>query len=156
MYPVFIFIQSYPQYVKKAELETYLQKQAKGARLGIILGAIFYILTQTILNFLVTPRLTSLYSSLNLTQPAHFSYLFVASAVLDLVVIAVAAMTDFLDPKKVNELKQSKEDLITIKGSLVNKKWLLFILGTAAAFLFTVVLNIIFPIYSLTNSVPTQ
>lgn len=151
--PIIVPMQSFPQYIKKVDLETYIQKQAKGAKLQVIFAISGLLLLQVIVGLLVMPKMYGLYTTLNKVPPDYLPFVVITSVIVGLTLILISAMSNFLDSSKVEKIKQDKEDLITINSSLVNKKLLFFFWGYAIIFLLTMALAIILPITGLTSSV---
>lgn len=150
--PIMIPIQTYPQYVKREDLDSYIEKYKKRAKIGmisVVLGGLF---VEALIGFLVMPKLFGLYTTVNQTAPAYSVPLMFVSAGLGLVLLTVAAMSNPLDMNKVEQAKQDKNEMVTIKNPLMNSKlaWLFY--GYIVIAVLTVIVTTILPIYGLTSS----
>lgn len=119
-----IFIPFYPQYIKKIELEFYLQKQTKQAKVLYSVIIAGFIVLQIIMTLLIMPKVLSLYTTLNQTPQTYLPYIIIASILAGLALIAIIVSSNPLDTMAVEKLRQDKEDLITINSSFANKTFL--------------------------------
>lgn len=154
--PILIPVQSFPQYVKKVDVDTYLNNQAKRGKVGSIVVVVASIVLQAVMGFLVMPRMLGLYKTMNQTSPAHTQPLLLGSVILGLILLVVAAVSNPLDEGKVQKIKQSNEDLITINSHLMNSKLLWLFGGYALISVLALIVAIILPIYALTSSLETK
>ncbi len=150
---IVIPIQSYPQAIKKVDLEEYIKKQAKGSSMGAMFGLIGLIIVQLIMLLFMMPRLLSLYETFGQSMPTYLPLAILASIAIGLVLIVVSVLLNPLDDAKVAQLKQQNDDLISVKGPIVNKNMLWLYWGYALIFFLAMGLVIILPIYSLSSSV---
>lgn len=154
--PIMIPIQSYPQYVKRADLDSFLQKYTKRARVGFIVVIVAGLFFQAVMGFLIMPKMLGLYSTINQPPPSYAVPLLLISVALGLVFLTVAVMSNPLDTGKVEKVRQDKEEMVTINGSLVSTKLAFLFWGYIAVFVLVIILTMILPIAALTSSLGTK
>ena len=136
---IIIPIQAYPQYVKKAELDSFLQRQTKGIRTSISVGFVGLILAQILV--------PSIFIGAQIKFAMQMPIL-ITSLLLGLGGIIYTLTTNTLDSERVNNLKKDNSDLITINGPLINKKLQWFFIAYLVISSLAIVTAVILPVYN--------
>ena len=157
MFPTMLLIptQLFPQYIKKADLDSYLQKHAKHVRFGFIFAASVCIFAVMYVVFGVVPGMYALYKTSNQTPSVVLSYLpfiVVVYVIIGLIFMVFVATSQPLNELEVQKLKQDKEEMVKISNSLVNNRLRIsFVIYTG---LFAVLIGgLLLSIYNLASSI---
>lgn len=150
--PFIIPIQSYPQYIKKEDLDWFINRAHKGARLINILLPAMVIFVQVIMAFFVLPKLGDVYASANRTAPSYSLYIVIVSIAIGLALIIYNFQANPLDEGAVEKLRQDKSDMISVKGPVIDRKLQLITVAYLIIGALALVASIILPIYNLTSS----
>ncbi|MDP3918087.1 MAG: hypothetical protein Q8Q30_02865 [Candidatus Woesebacteria bacterium] len=151
--PIMVPVQQYPFYVKKREIDDYLAKRRKGAKIGYCIGIGGMIIAQLIISFFVLPKLMSLSNEIGIQSTSYSPPILFASIVIGIILLVALLSVDSLDGEKIKKLKQQEDEMVTIDSKLTKNitdiAYGSYFLISFLAILFSVIL----PVSALTSGI---
>lgn len=136
---------SHPDYIKKEDaMDLLRRRKIFGVSVSIAVAIVF-----TIMEFMVAPRLTSMYQEFGITLPLY------AQSQTRYVLVLMTIMILFLikpesEEEIVRKLRNYSPGEMILLGNLINRRYELTVFYVLVGSVLGIILTVILPIYSMT------